>query len=1077
MLQALLFNGLPSVLAFRLCFGGDTLLGGNSRAQTKIDTFGYAYPLEQVRSLIEQADYAIGNLQGPITNRADFWDPDQKFPYSALPPSAPALSRVGFDAMGLSNSNIMDRGPAGLTDTLTGLTQNNVTWFGAGTTDDALEPLLVRTSYGTVAVVALGSNWGHIRTSTLTQVGTVEYTEGNIQRGIELARARGAVRVVAFVHWGFVYKTAPNSEQTRVAAQLACAGYDLVIGHHPKVLQGVSYYGSMPVIWSLGNLYFGVAGSFTSAAQGYGLLATARLGPDGFENIELVCLVTDNTKTDYQTRVCDQETARLQLEGLSPSGQVNYHINNNTATMTVPYEPNRNASKTQAFCIPAEAKRPLPGWAVALIVLGLLLPVVWMCLPRPACCYQGGQCIDWGKISFASNNTKKKGVKDGKYALVDGAGGLSDKEHPERPENFTPELRALKKKVATMDPTDHRAIMWERFAVVGSAPDARPFVWGQHLKYVHQVFKRRAEAFPDKVALEWWEVPEKVGWQKTYKELDDWSDQIATYIKLLLAEQDQGRNNAFHTPGSAARRLTRIHTPHTPHQAPTQGDFSTPSTTKRELKDNGPNASNPAGDGIEPEVVVCIYLEKGFNLLAAMIGAFKAEVAVAVVDDHLPLQRLYFIETDSKARVLITLPRQIEGYEQVAREEGAKLGHPADLKLATLLNIEEFASKGHVEQGELAALTPRPPLHDKRLMALIYTSGSTGNPKGVEIQYDAFCNYAAVEQLYTAPTPDDRILQTQSFSFIAGFHEVWRCLLGGATCVQVSQELTRMGPGLVKWMEKAEITFFKAVPSMLRTIMIGKPPMLPKLRVLHVGGEAVTQDLVEFFQANPNRWFFNTYGPTECTANCASWPCKKGDKFVAVGPALPTYRCHILNDEFKEVKQGETGRMWVSGIGVNRGYKNLPNKTKEVFKEVEGFGRIYDTGDLIEKTELSEGYPCLRYAGRSDSQVKVNGYRVELGEVENALHQIPGMADCCTLFINERIIGFGEHQDPPDKQLLKWKLKDIREHMEKSGLPYFALPSQVEMLPPGEKLPKNTSGKMDRPRIQREYLEKLAKMA
>lgn len=228
------------------------------------------------------------------------------------------------------------------------------------------------------------------------------------------------------------------------------------------------------------------------------------------------------------------------------------------------------------------------------------------------------------------------------------------------------------------------------------------------------------------------------------------------------------------------------------------------------------------------------------------------------------------------------------------------------------------------------------------LIKCFFTLAITGNPKGVRLQYKAFSNYACIEQCLTLPSPQDRIVQTQSLSFIAGFHECWRGLNSGATLLLANSGVTGLGPDLEPWLRDRGITIMKAVPSLLRSMMIGdRKPELPKLRLLHIGGEAVTQDLVDCFGVG--RLFLNTYGSTESCSNCVIGFCAPGDDHCSIGKPLPSFQGLIL-DNSEATEELTTGILYIGGMSLALDYLNLPEKTREVFIEHPKYGRIYNTG-------------------------------------------------------------------------------------------------------------------------------------
>jgi hypothetical protein len=298
---------------FQIAWVGDILLG--DAADSRLSVHGHAWPFQYVRPLI-QADFIIGNAEGPITNRQGRYFAGQRWHYNAAPESAVALAEVGFNALGLSNNHVLDRGPDGLADTLANLRGAGIRPFGAGMEiGEAAAPLLVETAHGTVAVLAFGERWRTGAAAGPGQFGTVPFTEEAVAHGATLARAAAARWSVAYLHWGENY-SAVTSRQRAIARLFAQAGYDLVIGHHPHVAQEFDVVDGMPVDYSLGNFTFGAPGRFSAEFPGYGLIARTTFGPQGLDAIELSCIVTDNKLIDYQPRPCDGERAHSVMQGL-----------------------------------------------------------------------------------------------------------------------------------------------------------------------------------------------------------------------------------------------------------------------------------------------------------------------------------------------------------------------------------------------------------------------------------------------------------------------------------------------------------------------------------------------------------------------------------------------------------------------------------------------------------------------------------------------------------------------------------------------------------------------------------------
>ncbi|MXZ62719.1 MAG: CapA family protein [Chloroflexi bacterium] len=304
---------LSDAPAFRILWLGDTLLA--DAAEPHLVSNGYTWAFDRLRPLPD-ADYVIANAEGPTTAETTVYDPLQQWSYAARPEAALALAVEGVSAVGLANNHALDRGPAGLADTIAHLAAAGVVTFGAGTDiDEALRPLLVETPHGRVGVLALGQGGGVRKNAGAARPGIAVLTRCNAAEGAHLARDAGARWLVAFVHWGVNYGEVTHA-QRRQAAILADAGYDLVIGHGPHVAQHAEVVGGMPVLYSLGNFVFGTPGRFTADAPGFGLMATTTFGPEGIEELRLHCIRTGNDEVAFQPRPCSPAKADAALRAV-----------------------------------------------------------------------------------------------------------------------------------------------------------------------------------------------------------------------------------------------------------------------------------------------------------------------------------------------------------------------------------------------------------------------------------------------------------------------------------------------------------------------------------------------------------------------------------------------------------------------------------------------------------------------------------------------------------------------------------------------------------------------------------------
>lgn len=295
-------------------FVGDTMLG--DAAQPVIDKRGFDWPLRAVR-LSLTGDFTIAVAESPITTLALPWSMEKPYSYSTRPDAAGALARAGIDAMTLANNHVLDVGPVGLTDTISTLEATGISAFGAGPDiARAEQPLLLRSPLGTLAIVAMGEDFG-VR-ADYDEPGTMVFSPKVIARGAETARLAGADWVIADVHWGDNYMPI-NGEQRYWAQQFADAGYDMVVGSGPHYAQSIEFIGSMPVVYSVGNFVFGSPGRFGEhSVPGLGLTVGVELSADGPAQLSVRCLLTDNRFVGFQPRRCTPAEARANLPALHP---------------------------------------------------------------------------------------------------------------------------------------------------------------------------------------------------------------------------------------------------------------------------------------------------------------------------------------------------------------------------------------------------------------------------------------------------------------------------------------------------------------------------------------------------------------------------------------------------------------------------------------------------------------------------------------------------------------------------------------------------------------------------------------
>jgi hypothetical protein len=288
---------------------GDTMLG--EEGQTVMDTRGLTAVLAGVPTVFREADVAVVNLEGPATARTEWLDPLARYSYASPPEAIDALAGIGVNVFQLGNNHVMDRGAAGLADTVALAARRQVATVGAGANlAEAQRPLLVHVGDQTIGLVSFGENFGQAKRADEVGAGMVAFSAEAILAAQRVARQAGADQVIALVHWGDNYTDIVDL-QRHWATELVAAGYDAIIGTGPHILQPVEMIGQVPVVYSLGNFVYGEGGRFGQFDQpGLGAVATLTFDQAG-TTLALRCLSTDNAVVHFVARDCNTaESAR-----------------------------------------------------------------------------------------------------------------------------------------------------------------------------------------------------------------------------------------------------------------------------------------------------------------------------------------------------------------------------------------------------------------------------------------------------------------------------------------------------------------------------------------------------------------------------------------------------------------------------------------------------------------------------------------------------------------------------------------------------------------------------------------------
>lgn len=363
---------------------------------------------------------------------------------------------------------------------------------------------------------------------------------------------------------------------------------------------------------------------------------------------------------------------------------------------------------------------------------------------------------------------------------------------------------------------------------------------------------------------------------------------------------------------------------------------------------------------VGPEVVVGLCAERGLELMVGMLAILKAGGAYLPLEPDYPAERLAFMLDDAACQLVVI-----------------HSGLDLDMHGARVVPIDADADSW-------PAHDPEPEVSPDNLAYVIYTSGSTGCPKGVEVVYRSVTNMIAFQSRTFGLGPRSRVLQVASICFDASVSEIWITWTTGGELVIAPHHL--IGDELTDLLAARKITQVALVPSVLATL---SQTRLPHLGTILIGGETGAPAVVNRW--SPGRELFNVFGPTETTVNVSVFRCiGEVTAPLPIGRPITNTQIHLLDTWLRPVPVGVPGEVYIGGLGVSRGYLGRPALTASRFV-TNPFGgngsRLYRTGDRARY--LPDG--DIEFLGRLDDQVKLRGFRVEVGEVESTLAEHPSV--------------------------------------------------------------------------------------
>jgi amino acid adenylation domain-containing protein len=448
--------------------------------------------------------------------------------------------------------------------------------------------------------------------------------------------------------------------------------------------------------------------------------------------------------------------------------------------------------------------------------------------------------------------------------------------------------------------------------------------------------------------------------------------------------------------------------------------------------------------GVKPGDNVGLMVSRGFDMIICMFAIIKAGGAYVPVDPDYPLDRQEYILLNSSVNIVIT-----------------DAPYPLNSVLPALSFIVMHADDISGYENSNLDLS----ISSHQLAYTIYTSGSTGRPKGVMIEHHSAVNLVDWVNRTFDVNEHDRLLFVTSMCFDLSVYDVFGILAVGGRVVIAGQNQVNDINLLQNMLQRYEITFWDSVPTTLDYLVkelesVNKDYIQNTLRVVFMSGDWIPVDLPErikkFF---PAANVVSLGGATEATVWSNYFPVKKTEpnwKSIPYGKPIANNFFYILNDQLQPMPIGIPGELYIGGVGVARGYANDDVKTATSFMpdpfNSEAGGMMYRTGDLGRMLPDMN----MQFIGRKDNQVKINGFRVELGEIESVLNQCDLVESAVVLAKEDnegkkRLLGYIVPKSNYDQQgiidLLKGKLPD-----------YMVPALWMEL----KNLPLNSNGKIDR---------------
>jgi amino acid adenylation domain-containing protein len=468
---------------------------------------------------------------------------------------------------------------------------------------------------------------------------------------------------------------------------------------------------------------------------------------------------------------------------------------------------------------------------------------------------------------------------------------------------------------------------------------------------------------------------------------------------------------------------------------------------------------------------VGLLAPKSIPAIVAMIAALKAECVYVPMDTSSPAPRLAKIVASAEPKCILGSGPAAGLLETLGRA-GQLAG---EIRIGWLDSGGPDRDIGAAFSWEHLAQTPSHSLpcrtNEQEAAHILFTSGSTGTPKGVVITHSNAASFIEWATKYFQTSSSDRISGHPPLHFDMSTFDIFGTFLAGAQLYLVPPEINLLPHKIAEFIRRNSLTQWMSVPSVFKYIAqfdALRPNDFPSLkRVLWCGEALPTPTLMYWMKRLPSAKFTNLYGPTEATISSSYYTvpeCPTDERAeIPIGRPCDGEDLMVLDEGMRPAPPGETGDLYIRGVGLSPGYWRDPEKTAAAFLIGPDGERIYKTGDLARLDEDGLFY----LLGRSDSQIKSRGYRIELGEIESALHALGVLRECAVVAVQtDSFEGASICCAYSPAEGTQVSPSDLRQRLSEA-LPPYMLPAQWKPL---DSLPLNGNGKIDRPRLREHFM-------